>query len=296
MNDMEIRQFGPVRFIPGANRGKYPGSHSLYIESDRILIDAGAGRQRLEQLKNTEGVSAVWLSHWHEDHITNLDLFWDVPVYISSLDAPVLAGIDAMIDAYGVEDEFRSHWQHFFEKQLGVVPRKPDGCLGEHPLLELGSTSVEILPTPGHTPGHLAFFFREAKVLFMGDYDLGKFGPWYGDAEASIEKTVQSVQSLRQLPAECWMTSHETGFFDEDPGALWDAYLNVIDKRESKLLALLETPRTLQEIVDAAIVYFKPREPRAFFAYGERAHMEKHLQRLLEKGRIGFSDNTYYIP
>jgi glyoxylase-like metal-dependent hydrolase (beta-lactamase superfamily II) len=75
---MEERCFGPVRFIPGQNNGKYPNCHSIYIEGAGVLIDPAADRDRLIRLKQESGAKAVWLSHWHEDHITHLDLFEDL--------------------------------------------------------------------------------------------------------------------------------------------------------------------------------------------------------------------------
>ena len=38
----EERRFGPVHLIPGANRGRYPHSNSVYVEGAGVLIDAGA--------------------------------------------------------------------------------------------------------------------------------------------------------------------------------------------------------------------------------------------------------------
>jgi hydroxyacylglutathione hydrolase len=146
--------------------------------------------------------------------------------------------------------------------------------------------TVEIIPTPGHTPGHLAFYFREAKILFLGDYDLTAFGPWYGDLYSDIDQTIASIHRLRAIPADTWLTGHETGFFDCQPGILWDNYERIIYDREDKLLDLLVVPRTLEEVVAACIVYGRPREPQAFFEFGERALMKKHLEWLAKKGRI----------
>jgi len=44
---MKARCFGPIRFIPGENRGKYPFCHSLYIDGVGILIDPASDRDRL---------------------------------------------------------------------------------------------------------------------------------------------------------------------------------------------------------------------------------------------------------
>ena len=153
--------------------------------------------------------------------------------------------------------------------------------------------TVEVISTPGHTPGHLAFFFREPGVLFMGDYDLAKFGPFYGDVYASIEETIDSVNLLRKIPAKVFLTSHETGVFMGDPGKLWDDYLNIIYKRERRLIEFLIKPRTIEEIVGTWIVYGREREPKAFFKFAEQALMKKHLERLIRLGRVVREKDQY---
>jgi hypothetical protein len=62
--------------------------------------------------------------------------------------------------------------------------------------------------------------------------------------------------------------------------------LDVIQKREQKLLALLEEPRTFAQIVGAWIIYGKPREPKAFWELGERLLMRKHLEKLINEGAV----------
>jgi hypothetical protein len=64
-------------------------------------------------------------------------------------------------------------------------------------------------------------------------------------------------------------------------------------ERENKLLAFLDEPKTLEEITAAWIIYGRPREPKAFFAFGERVHMIKHLEHL-QKRRIVLSENGHY--
>jgi len=281
------RRFGPVRFLPGPNRGKYPHCHSVYVEGAGLLIDPGADRERLRRLRSEDGVAEVWLTHWHEDHIAHLDLFDDLPLYMSRPDAPMLADVDAFLDGYGIErPSFRRHWRGRLQTEFHFRPRTPTGFLADGELLRRGPVTIEVLHTPGHTAGHLSFLFREPAVLFLGDYDLTPFGPWYGDRDASVESTEESVARLRRVPAQVRLTGHEQGVFEAEPGDLWDAYLGVIDTRERRLLEFLEVPRTMGEIVEAWIVYGRPREPAAFYAFGEQAIMAKHLQRLMARGRV----------
>ncbi len=291
---MEEKHFGPVWVIPGENRGKYPYCHSIYIEGAGVLIDPASDRERLTRLKKDPGVREVWLSHWHEDHLMHLDLFDDLPLAISKIETPPLSDLDIFLDWYGLDNpEYRQDWRQLLTDQFHYRPRFPKRVFEGDEIINLGPVTVEIIHTPGHTPGHLSFFFREPEVLFMGDYDLGKFGPWYGDKESSIEDTISSVQRLRQIPARTWITGHETGLFENNPAEDWDRYLGIIGRREGKLFDFLSLPRTLEEIVSQWIIYKKPRHPPAFFEFGERAMMEKHLARLLKKGQITNEGNQY---
>ncbi|MBU0735063.1 MAG: MBL fold metallo-hydrolase [Proteobacteria bacterium] len=289
------RHFGPVWFLPGQNHGKYPNCHSVYIEGAKVLIDPASDRERLIQLRENPGVEAVWLTHWHEDHFMHLDLFEDLPLSISEKDAPPLSDLEIFMDAYGMDDEDeREHWRFILRETFHFRPRTPEHFLKGGNIVHLETGTVEIIDTPGHTPGHLSFFFQEPEILLLGDYDLTKFGPWYGDHESDIHETIKSVERLREVPARTWIASHENGIFEEAPGDKWDQYLAVIIERERKLIDLLSTSRTMDEIVGAWIIYGRPREPKAFFEFGERSHMKKHLEKLIREGRV-VRDGAHYV-
>jgi glyoxylase-like metal-dependent hydrolase (beta-lactamase superfamily II) len=293
---MEEKRFGPLWFLPGENSGKYPYCHSLYVEGAGIIIDPASRRERLDELRETHGINTVWLSHWHEDHFMHLDILDHLPLYVSEEDATPLSDLDVFLDEYGLDhgDE-RRFWRNILIDQFHFQPRKAARFLKDGETIQLGGITVEVIGTPGHTPGHLSFFFREPGLLFMGDYDLTRFGPWYGDVHSSIEETVRSVERLRSIPANMWVTSHETGIFEDEPGAIWNQYLGVIDLREKKLIELLKRPRTLDEIVGAWIIYGKPREPKAFFEFGERAHMKKHLEKLMQEEVVVKEEEKYFL-
>jgi glyoxylase-like metal-dependent hydrolase (beta-lactamase superfamily II) len=292
---MEERCFGPIRFLPGQKNGKYPNCHSIYVEGAGVLIDPASDRERLIRLKNEFGVKAVWLSHWHEDHITHLDLFENLPLRISRQDAPMLADIELFLDGYGIENEdHRNFWREIMVEQFHYRPRIPHEFFRNGQKFHLETVTVEAIHTPGHTPGHFAFFFKEPEVVFLGDYDLTRFGPWYGDRESSIEETIQSVERLKKIPAKIWLTGHETGVFESNPAELWDTYLGVIENRTQKLLQHLEKPKTMPEIIDAWIVYGRKREPEAFFAFAEEALMKKHLDMLMKKSIVSKNGDRFY--
>ncbi len=280
---MEEKRFGPVWFLPGRNHGRYPHCISLYIEEAKVLIDPATDRERLIALKRDPGVKEVWLSHWHEDHIMHLDLFDDLPLVLHEIEGPPLADMDTLLDWYDMEDrEIRTLWRQLMIEQFHYRPRRPARTFQGEETIALGPVTVDILHTPGHTPGHLAFYFREPQVLFTGDYDLSRFGPYYGDRHASIEETIRSVNRLRALPARVWITGHKPALFESNPGPAWDQYLEVIRDREMKLLEFLGQPRTMEEIISQWIVYRRPQNPD----FPERVMIRKHLERGLREGKV----------
>jgi len=288
------KQFGPIRLIPGANRGRYPHSNSVYIEGAGVLIDAGADEARYRALIAGPGVKEVWLSHWHEDHFTHLHLFDDLPLAQMENEAAPLTGIETFLDWYGVsKEEHRDHWRRSLASDFHFKPRRATRYFTPGEVIDLGVCTAEVIHAPGHTPGSTVFFFREPAVCFLGDYDLTRFGPWYGDRDGSIEGTIATLNGLRQLPAKVWLTGHEDGCFEGDVTAAFDAYLAVIDEREAKLLEFLSQPRSMDEIVAACIVYRKPREPKSVYEWGEGAIMGKHLERLMKNGAVVLEGGRY---
>ena len=290
---IQEKHFGPIWFVPGENRGKYPCCHSIYIQGPGILIDPASNRERLKALKQNPGVNAVWLSHWHEDHFMHLDLFDEVPLWISKEDAAPLSGLEVFLDAYGIEPEARPEWRSLVRDVFHFRPREPQAFLPVGSSISLDSINVDILAAPGHTPGSVALHFPDQGILFMADYDLTPFGPWYGDVASSMEQTVSSVHMLQHLPATTWLTSHEQGIFEKQPDSLWQRYLDVIQDRETRLLTLLDRPATIEDIVNAWIVYRKPRKPLSFYYFGEKALMTKHLEKLMREGVVEENEGTY---
>jgi hydroxyacylglutathione hydrolase len=285
------KRFGPIWLIAGDNRGKYPFCNSVYVAGARVLIDPGSDRAALIQLREDQGVDQVWLSHWHEDHITHLDLFDDLPLWIAQQDAPPLASLEAFIDSYALEDD---HLRQLFAATLTETfhfsPRQPARTFDGDETVVLSTqgatTTVRVMHTPGHTPGHCAFYFEEQGVVFTGDYDLTPFGPWYGDPGSSIEQTRRSVRRLQALNAPLCLTAHEDGVFESPAAEVWDRYLQVIEHRERRYLAFLSEPRSMADIVAQWIVYRKAREPLPFFEHGERATAAKHLESLVARGQV----------
>lgn len=292
---MDDRHFGRVRFLRGENGGRYPFNHSLYLQGDfvRVIVDPACSKAKLTRLKE-EGVDQVWLSHWHEDHIHYLNLFEDCALRLSERDFPPLTDINIFLDWYGLLSQAqRTHWAEVMERDFEFKPRSAAMFFKNDEIIDLGGVTVQVIPTPGHTPGHLSFYMQEEGILFLGDYDLTSFGPWYGDVYSSIEETRASIRKLKSVPARRWVATHEAGLYEVNPGPLWEAYEKTIDDREGRLVDFLKQPKTIAEICSAWIIYRKPREPREFYEFNERLMIEKHLESLQRRNMVVRENDCY---
>jgi hydroxyacylglutathione hydrolase len=76
-----------------------------------------------------------------------------------------------------------------------------DIAVAEDDMLELGGAKAAIIDTPGHTLGHIAYYFADESALFCGDtlFALG-CGRLF---EGTAEQMQQSLGKLRALPGNC---------------------------------------------------------------------------------------------
>jgi hypothetical protein len=51
----------------------------------------------------------------------------------------------------------------------------------------------------------------------------------------------------------------------------------------------------LEELVNSWVIYGKPKEPLIFYQFGERGHIIKHLDRLIERGQVVSDGEAFEI-
>ena len=105
-------------------------------------------------------ISRILLTHAHVDHVGSLDALHaalpDVPVMISERDARFLTG-DKSLDASEPQVPLKGGYL--------IVSTKPTSLLHEGDRIG----SLEVIATPGHTPGHIAFLDTRDRALIAGD-------------------------------------------------------------------------------------------------------------------------------
>jgi len=123
--------------------------------------------QKLTDLKQKDGVDQVWLSHWHEDHLGFLNLFNNCTLRLSQRDFPPLTNIEIFLDWYGIKEKHnREIWKNIMISNFNYQPQKEALFLKDDVVIDLGALSVQVVSTPGHTPGQLSFFSRMRKFCF----------------------------------------------------------------------------------------------------------------------------------
>lgn len=294
---MEGRRFGCLVFIPGPGKGRYPHCNSLYVDAgSKAVIDPGSDEKVLRRIGEREKIDWIVNSHYHEDHVRFNFLFPDAGLCVHPHETPCYRSVRNLLDYYGlIGTEYEQVWQDLIVRHFHYRERIPSREMRDGDVLDFGGTAMQVIHTPGHSIGHCSFYFPEEGLLYLGDLDMTSFGPWYGDRVSDIDDTIASVRKLMGIPARFYVSSHETGVMEGDISPKAEAYLAVIAEREEKLLRFLKEPRTLEEMVNQWIVYRKPREPKYFFEFGERALIKKHLERLEKKKMLKRDGNRYFV-
>jgi hydroxyacylglutathione hydrolase len=133
-------------------------------------IDAPDGETVRQALERREWrLTDLLVTHHHDDHIRGIDLLKD------AYDCRVVA---ARADAHR-------------------IPRV-DELVSEGDTVSVGSLRAEIIETPGHTVGHIAYYFPGEKLVFAGDtlFSLG-CGRVF---EGTMADMWGSLRKLRALP------------------------------------------------------------------------------------------------
>ncbi len=141
--------------------GKFQENCYLYAcpqTREAVIIDPGDEAERiLERIAELQLIPKYILNtHGHIDHIGAIDAV--SAVY------PVPLAIHAD-DAHMYTDE---HVAKVFGRRAPLVQRKPDFFLKEGDTISFGTLTLEVLHTPGHTPGGVCLV-AQPFCVFSGD-------------------------------------------------------------------------------------------------------------------------------
>lgn len=186
------------------NRLGFVNCYLVREEDGFTLIDAaisGCGKPILLAAQ-TAGLPIVRivLTHAHVDHVGSLDelhnLLPEAPVAITARDARFLAG-DKSLDAGEPQDKLRGGYP--------ICQTRPTQLLHEGDRIG----SLEVIATPGHTPGHAAFLDTRDRTVIAGDAFQtlggvavsGTFKPLFPLPALATWHKLSALESARKLRA-----------------------------------------------------------------------------------------------
>ena len=173
------------------------GSNCYLLEDggEALIIDPSAAADSILNTLRTDGCIPVGilLTHGHFDHIFSVDTL-RLHALQSDIPLPLMMHRE---DAPMLTDGKKSAFYTFFGKDRRYDPA--DRLLDNGDAIRVGSLTVTVRHTPGHSPGSVCYVCEGAGAIFTGDTifaeGYGRHDLWGGNART----LARSIDGLREL-------------------------------------------------------------------------------------------------
>lgn len=176
-----------------------------------LLIDTGLGISNIyeEVKKLTQKPVAAAATHIHWDHIGGHKYFPDFYAHeeeLNWLNGEFPLSLDTIkgmvVDRCELPEGYDVDTYEFFQGM-------PTRVLKDGDIIDLGGRKIQVLHTPGHSPGHMCFWEQERGYLFTGDlvYKDTLFA-YYPSTDP--EAYLASLEKISALPVQKVFPAHHT--------------------------------------------------------------------------------------
>lgn len=251
---IEVPNTGPLSEEP---------TNAIIVGTDEVfIVDPGdeAGVEIIQAAlakRGTVAVKAILLTHAHPDHAVA------APALQQRYGCPIMIG-------------------------PGEVPVMRDyltWATVEHPLLDgmtlaVAGGQLAVLATPGHTPGHIAFYEPEAQMLLAGDLVAGHGTVGILYPHGKMRDYFTTLRSLQQRDIRRIIPGH--GQMLTQPPDIFGQYLERRTARERSILAIVgREPTTVAAILPELYPALAPQSKDAAVAT-----IIAHLEKLQTEGHV----------
>jgi len=290
-----------------ADKPAWPSSSNVFaIRDDEgfILIEVGCGNKRaIKKLYkkfndlnlNLKDVHTVVISHSHPDHMGAIStIFKEInpKILINEIEKKYSLKNSLLNKSFDMDivNEYKKEEYDLIDghfKNLCTMSEIPEGSdittFKDNDIIELGRYKFRTLTTPGHAPGHTAFYEINKKFLLSGDV-IGERGyAWFSPSGGGLLGYYESLEKIEKLSIDYAIPSHGLRV-DNVKKRIDDIRLKFKKIEQSVLHDLDEKSQTFNYLVDNNF-------PPAFADFPGTVMITSCLDKLEKDGQIERTGN-----
>ena len=160
------------------------------VGTDAVIFDAWGKASDWEKVLIERGLKlkAIFSTHGHPDHISaapSLARAFNVDWFLNMADEYLIGWGNELLDMFGIP-HIHDNYKKPKNISAGTIEILPD-------------IKMEIMESPGHTPGGVMFYFPKYKILMTGDTlfaeSFGRYDFPGGD-EKQIHESIRNLYNL----------------------------------------------------------------------------------------------------
>jgi len=178
-----------------------PRFHSIYTNlylllgsNTALLIDTGAGLFPLKPIIDDllgQRTLKVINTHSHWDHSCGNYEFNEI--HIHEIESSF---VSRAINISNLRDSLKNIVKRYEERDFSIPPAPNISVLNDGDIIDLGDLNIEIIHTPGHSPGSISLLTNKNE-LFTGD--LAHYGAVYLPKRKNLTEVLSNISKLIDL-------------------------------------------------------------------------------------------------
>lgn len=211
--------------LPMRGSLKYVNAYYIESEGEAILIDSGFPFQETFDLmkkfmKDRRKPDRVVITHYHPDHLGLVKFFKGSKILIHErekefIDFIMSEKFEKFLFSFLSSNDIPREILFSILRGRDLIRDSISGVkletLKEGDIIKVGETRLEVIWTPGHTPGHICLLDSQEKIAFCGDHILPNITPNISVLSPDsnpLKDYLYSLNKVRELNPKIIYPSH----------------------------------------------------------------------------------------